>query len=52
MTSLGPDKTSNSACWSNLKGGGQLVTKEGNGEHRGMVSGLGSVNCFPPPTPW
>ncbi len=35
--------------WVNLKGGGKLVTKEGNGEQmRGMVPGLGSVHGYPP----
>jgi hypothetical protein len=35
--------------WENLKGGGQLSTKTGNGEEiRGTVSGLGSVSGLPP----
>ena len=34
--------------WANLKGGGQLAAKAGNGEQmRGMVSGLGSVSGCP-----
>jgi hypothetical protein len=34
--------------WANLKGGGQLAAKVGNGEQmRGMVSGLGSVSGCP-----
>ncbi len=34
--------------WANLKGGGQLTSKGGNGEQiRGMVSGLGSVGGCP-----
>ena len=38
--------------WVNLKGGGQLADKVGNGEQmNGMVPGLGSVNGCPRPTP-
>ncbi len=34
--------------WANLKGGGQLATKTGNGEQMcGMVTGLGSVSGCP-----
>ena len=34
--------------WANLKGGGQLATKTGNGAQiRGMVPGLGSVSGCP-----
>ena len=34
--------------WANLKGGGQLTVKVGNGEQMcGMVSGLGSVSGCP-----
>ncbi len=39
--------------WVNLKGGGQLATKAGDGEQMcGMVPGLGSVSGCPRPTPW
>ena len=38
--------------WVNLKGGGRLTTKVGNGEQMsGMVSGLGSVSGSPWSTP-
>ena len=38
--------------WANLKGDGQLATKEGNGEQiRVMVTGVGSVIGCPRPTP-
>ena len=37
----------------NLKGGGQLATKEGDGEQMcGMTSGLGSVSGCPRSCPW
>jgi hypothetical protein len=42
----------NHGSWANLKGGGQLTTKAGNGEQmRGMVLELGSVSGCPRPTP-
>ena len=38
--------------WGNLKGGGQLAVKEGNGDQMcGMVPGLGSVSGYPHKTP-
>ena len=38
--------------WANLKAGGQLTVKEGNGEQMsGMVPGLGSVSGCPHKTP-
>ena len=38
----------NNVSWVNLKGGGQLATKKGNGEQMcGMVPGLGSVSGLP-----
>jgi hypothetical protein len=38
----------NHGSWANLKGGGQLAAKAGNGaQMRGMVPGLGSVSGCP-----
>ena len=38
--------------WANLKGGGQLASKAGNGEQMcGMVTGLGSVSGLPSQNP-
>ena len=40
------DEKKKHGSWANLKGGGQLPTKVGNGEQmRGMASGLGSVSA-------
>ncbi len=42
------EKKNKHGSWANLKGGGQLTAKAGNGTQiRGMVSGLGSVSGCP-----
>ncbi len=45
-------KKKHNDSWVNLKGGGQLTTKTGDGVQMcGMVPGLGSVSGCPRPTP-
>ncbi len=45
-------KKKHNDSWVNLKGGGQLATKAGDGEKMcGMVSGLGSVSGLPSQNP-
>ena len=45
-------KKKNGASWANLKGGGQLTVKTGNGEQMcGMVPGLGSMSGLPSRNP-
>ena len=44
----GEEKEKKHGSWANLKGGGQLAAKAGNGaQMRGMVPGLGSVSGCP-----
>jgi hypothetical protein len=44
----GGEKKKKHGSWANLKGGGQLAAKAGNGaQMRGMVPGLGSVSGCP-----
>ena len=46
------EKKIHGASWANLKGGGQLADKSGNGEQMcGMVPGLGSVSGLPSQNP-
>ena len=47
------EEKKNNGSWVNLKGGGQLSGKSGDGEQMcGMVPRLGSVSGCPRPTPW
>ena len=50
---LNLSENKNNDSWVNLKEGGKLTVKVGNGEQiHGMVPGLGSVSGFPGSTPW